>query len=169
MDTDESSDISSDSDPVLTRILGYMHPRGSGSNEAVLQRALRKIHESYDNVFGRPGYKLTLLTHHLTTGRIIDSTCRMALPVSVVPLIASFIGYPSVWEGMLTARDSFRLTSSCRAMQAGKMLHRSKNDRYEQLRALQFMVRFLLDGIALADSTAGAHSQIVLVIDDDDL
>ena len=102
-------------------------------------------------------------------GTFIDSTRRMVLPVSVVPLIASFIGYPSVWEGMLTARDASRLTSCCRAMQAGKMLHRSKNDRYEQLRALEFMASFLLDSIALSNNTGRAHSQIAIVIEDDDL
>ena len=129
MESDDASDISSDSDPVFTRILGFTHPHRSDYKEAVLQRALEKIHQGYSNVFCHVGYKLTLLAHHLTTGRIIDSTCRMALPGSVVSLIESFIGYPTVLEGMLTVRDASRLISCCRAMQAGKMLHRSKNSR----------------------------------------
>ena len=66
------------------------------------------------------------------------------LPRIVLPMIASYLGYPTILEGCTTLRETLKLSQSTTSLRAALAIHRSSNKRGKHRSALGFCVRMLL-------------------------
>ena len=235
----EVSILSSDSDPLFTRVMSYYHEEPGLNSPCRLKRALAKSRVMQPEVFQQAGYKLRLLQHYFSDGTVLETehsmvecifpccivfagfpraslnpqgfwntmmpshrsailmmldplqsvypghpailaglltnqealrlsqTCiffasacrallypqgfmytimpgrRPAIPAVHLPLVASYLGHPTIFEGFLTVKEALRFSTTSMTMLTARDLHKDSNKRYKHRKALDFHIESL--------------------------